>query len=201
MLNVLLDGGSDITLIREEPTRKLGLLGVSQKVVITTGGGGRMKASKRVKMVVTNPERETINLQAWTVPKVCEPLSKIDWSQEKTHLADLPLKATRGRIDLLLGSYHVDAIVARKVRSGKELEPVAAKTRFGWLVVSQSGETNTNRCFSMTRELKDLEIDRVLKEFFATENYGAEKVEEFLTKEEEEALKIVSRETRKRSRI
>lgn len=113
----------------------------------------------------------------------------------------MPLKATRGRIDLLLGSYHVDAIVARKVRSGKELEPVAAKTRFGWLVVSQSGETNTNRCFSMTREQKDLEIDRVLKEFFATENYEAEKVEEFLTKEEEEALKIVSRETRKRSRI
>lgn len=93
MLNVLLDGGSDITLIREEPTRKLGLLGVSEKVVITTEGGERMKASKRVKMVVTNPERETLNLQAWTVPKVCEPLSKIDWSQEKNPFSRLAIES------------------------------------------------------------------------------------------------------------
>jgi len=34
-------------------------------------------------MVVVNPEGETINLQAWNVPEMCEPLPKIDWSQEK----------------------------------------------------------------------------------------------------------------------
>ena len=97
MLNALLDGGSDITLIREGLARNLGLKGVSEKVAVTTAGGGRMIASKRVKVVVTTPGGERITLQVWTVPKVCDPLPRIDWSREKAkwkHLADLPLKAT-----------------------------------------------------------------------------------------------------------
>ena len=200
IFNVLLDGGSDITLIREGLARNLGLKGVSEKTSINTEGGGRMVASKRIRVVVTTQEGEMIIIQAWTVPKVCDPLSWVDWSREKskwTHLADLPLKATGGKIDLLLGSDHVDAIIAQELRIGKEFEPVAAKTRFGWLVVGRSGETTPKRCLVTTREELDLQIDRALKEFFATENFGAEKVGEFLTKEEEEAQKIVRRDTRK----
>ena len=56
-----------------------------------------MIASKRVRVVVTTPGGERITLQAWAVPKVCDPLPRIDWSREKAkwkHLADLPLKAT-----------------------------------------------------------------------------------------------------------
>ena len=159
-----------------------------------------MVASKRIRVVVTTQEGEMIIIQAWTVHKVCDPLPRVDWSREKskwTHLADLPLKATGGKIDLLLGSDHVDAIIAQELRIGKEFEPVAAKTRFGWLVVGRSGETTPKRCLVTTREELDLQIDRALKEFFATENFGAEKVGEFLTKEEEEAQKIVRRDTRK----
>ena len=114
---------------------------------VTTAGGGRIIASKRVRVVVTTPGGETITLEAWTVPKVCDPLSRIDWSQEKAkrkHLADLPLKATGGKIDLLLGSDHVDSIIARELRSGKDFQPVAARTRFGWLVVGRSGRPHQN---------------------------------------------------------
>ena len=114
-----------------------------------------MIVSKRVRVVVTSPEGERIALQAWTVPKVCDPQPRMDWNREKfkwKHLADLPLKATGGRINLLLGSDYVDAIKAREVRIGKEFEPVAAKTRFGWLVVGRSGETTPKRCLVTTEE-------------------------------------------------
>ena len=46
IFNVLLDGGSDITLIREGLARNLGLKRVSEKTSINTTGGGRMVASK-----------------------------------------------------------------------------------------------------------------------------------------------------------
>jgi len=55
-------------------------------------------------------------------------------------LAELPLGTARGRIDLLLDSDHVDSLVARKLRLGKEYEPVAARTRLGWLVRSSLQE-------------------------------------------------------------
>ena len=51
MLNVLPDGGSDIMLIREGLARNLGLKGVSEEVAVTTAGGGRIIASKRVRIV------------------------------------------------------------------------------------------------------------------------------------------------------
>ena len=54
-INALLDGGSDITLIREGLARKLGLKGVSEVVAVTTAGGGRMIGSKRIKVVMTTP--------------------------------------------------------------------------------------------------------------------------------------------------
>ena len=57
-INALLDGGSDITLIREGLARKLGLRGVSEEVAITTVGGGKMIASKKVKVVVTTREEK-----------------------------------------------------------------------------------------------------------------------------------------------
>ena len=147
ILNVLLNGVSDIT--------HLGLKGVSEKVAVTTAGGGRMIVSKRVRVVVTSPEGERIALQSWTVPKVCDPQPRMDWNREKfkwKHLADLPLKATGGRINLLLESDYVDAIKAREVRIGKEFEPVAAKTRFGCLVVGRSGETTPKWCLVTTEE-------------------------------------------------
>ena len=56
---------------------------------------------------------------------------------------------------------------------------------------------HAKRCLVTTREERDLQLDKALKKFFTTENFGAERVEEFLTKEEKEALKIVTRETRK----
>ena len=88
--------------------RKLGLKGVSEEIVVTTPGGGRMITSKMVKVVVTTPGGERITLQAWTVPKVCDPLPRIDWRREKAkgkHLAVLPLKVTGGKIEFLLTTW------------------------------------------------------------------------------------------------
>ena len=56
---------------------------------------------------------------------------------------------------------------------------------------------HAKRCLVTTREERDLQLDKALKEFFTTENFGAERVGEFFTKEEEETLKIVKKETQK----
>ena len=199
-LNILLDSGSNLTLMREGLIQMLGLRGVSEKVSINTAGGGRMSASKEVKLTVTSNLGEEIKIRAWAVSKVCDPLPREDWNREKykwAHLAKLPLESTGGRIDILLGSDHVDSIVARELRVGKEYEPVAARTRFGWIVIGRSGEATDKHCFIATKEEQDLQIDRALTQFFATENYGAEKIQEFRTREEEEALKIIQRGTKK----
>ena len=58
-------------------------------------------------------------------------------------------------------------------------------------------ETTPKRCLVTTRDERDLQLDKALKDFFTTENFGSERVGEFFTKEEEEALKIVKKETQK----
>ena len=90
----------------------------------------------------------------------------------------MPLESTGGRIDILLGSDHADSIVARELSVGKEYEPVAVRTRFGWIVIGRSGEATAKHCFIATKEEQNLQIDQALTQFFATENFGAEKIRE-----------------------
>ena len=63
-LNVLLDGGSNLTLMRERLIQMLGLRGVSEKVSIATTGEGKMSASKEVKLTVTSNDGEEIQIRA-----------------------------------------------------------------------------------------------------------------------------------------
>ena len=200
-LNVLLDGGSDVTLLRETLVKSLGLNGVSEEITVATATGGKKTIpSMKVQLEQINNEGEKFPVTAWTVPKVCDPIPKNDWGDGKlkwTHLEDLPLQSSGGRIDLLQGTDHIDLIVAREARICQEFELCAARTRLGWMVNGRKGPSRMKHCFLTSEETEEKQIDQMLSQFFATENFEAERKEKFLTRDEKTAVHLVKSKTKK----
>jgi hypothetical protein len=65
------------------------------------------------------------------------PTPVTDWSKEKSHwphLEDLPLGETGGKVDVLVGLDHAHLLAVQESRVGEEMEPIASKTKLGWIV-------------------------------------------------------------------
>ncbi|KZS08408.1 Uncharacterized protein APZ42_027611 [Daphnia magna] len=106
--NVFVDEGSGSTLFRDGFVRRLRLDGASQMLSVDDAG-----ATKN------------------------NPVPLVDWAMLKTkwkHLEDLPIAASSGRVDILLGSDVIHLTTAMKTRIGQDSEPTASWTRIGLIV-------------------------------------------------------------------
>lgn len=89
------------------------------------------------------PSGEIIALFGSTMPTVASPVLLVDWAMLKTkwqHLEDLPIAASSGRVDILLGSDVIHLTTAMKTRIGQDSEPTASWTRIGLIVLCAIGE-------------------------------------------------------------
>ena len=101
---LMLNEGSDITLIREGLVNRLGLKGVTQSLNLwgVTGKSSTVR-SRKVELEL-DTEGGAVKIEASSVPTICEPLPMVDWSSKKNqwnHLRDLPLTEVGGRVDIL----------------------------------------------------------------------------------------------------
>jgi hypothetical protein len=89
---------------------------------------------------------EYVNLTAWSLPKICQPVGTVKWPDIKRkwkHLENVNLKAVGSEIDILLGLDHADLLVPLDVKMGKPQEPVAKRTSFGWMAVGLVGDIHS----------------------------------------------------------
>ncbi len=89
---------------------------------------------------------EHVNLKAWSLASICQPIETVPWPEIKSkwrHLEKLDLKSVGGEVDILLGLDHADLLVPLEVKTGRPKEPVAKKTSFGWTAVGPIGRCNT----------------------------------------------------------
>ena len=115
--NLLFDDGSDTTLVSESFMKKLGLRGKRTTLNISgVGGKGNRRPSSQVTLRIERVEGDTefVNLAAWSLPTICQPVDTVPWPHIKSrwrHLEDIELKEVGGEIDILLGLDHAELLV------------------------------------------------------------------------------------------
>jgi hypothetical protein len=135
-VNVLMDNGSDSTLIREGSAWRL-LLACERQTLVVRGVGEE---------ALTHLSRTTTEDFIWT--DSVDPLyprspnrssnftaAVMEWEKLRghwSHLVDLPpLRSCGGNVDVLIGLDHAALITAIGSRFWKDDEPTAFKTRLG----------------------------------------------------------------------
>jgi hypothetical protein len=103
-----------------------------------------------------------------------------DWGALKnrwSHLADLSVGKTGGRVDILIGQDLNHLTVALESRVGNDYEPLAIRSRLSWLIrdlISDSTTVSAFRIHTVTSSTQLLDIASKLRRFCDTENFGTE---------------------------
>ncbi|XP_057366947.1 uncharacterized protein LOC130687793 [Daphnia carinata] len=136
--NVFVDEGSDTPLMRQGLASRLSIRGPRQ-VLEVDGAGGVVNrySSQKIEIQMRSTTGETFKLLLSTLPQVAAPTPKIDWLNLKhrwAHLSDLPVKETGGPVDVLIGMDYGHLLAVLESRYGGESEPIASRTRLGWIL-------------------------------------------------------------------
>ena len=104
---VLLDSGSETTLIREGFANQLGVSGRRPNLTVDAVGGVKtILKSQRVRLPFA-PAVTKVGTYAMTMKNVCEPVHSVNWTEIKKqydHLRDIPVDSVgEMNIDVLLG--------------------------------------------------------------------------------------------------
>lgn len=203
-VNAFVDEGSDSTLMVSSCASVLGLQGDSQILEVDgVGGEVRQHTSKRVQFVLRSESGESFTMEASTMKKVANPAPVVDWSEKKLtwpHLADLPVGEVGGSVDLLIGMDYAHLLVVQESRGGKAGEPIASRTRLGWII---RGVTDTQDARSSARSCRiigDIPLDDLKMEsrrFCDTEDLGTEFRSKCLTPDHECSLELGKEDIRK----
>lgn len=206
-INVMFDEGSDSTLIRQGLVSRLGLDGIKQTLEIDGIGGTHSRiSSERLQMTLQTSSGEKVVIQGSTIPTVTKPVPLIDWSNLRKrwdHLADLPLRCSGGQVDVLLGLDHPHLMAVMEARKGKDYEPIASRTRLGWVVRGVVGKDTTigakvHLLFtSETANDVGPELIAAMRAFCDTESFGTEHQVDCMSPENRRALSLLDSQTKK----
>lgn len=202
--NLLFDDGSDTTLVSEAFVRKLGLRGKKTTLNISgVGGKEKKRTSSQVTLCVKTPEgdAEHVNLTAWSLPKICQPVETVPWPKIKTkwkHLENVNLKAVGGEIDILLGLDHTDLLVPLDVKMGEPRKPIAKRTTFGWMAVGLIGNPRRDIHSHHVARAESEPLDVAFKQFWDSESFGTKTTNKpHYSNDEQRAIDILEHETKK----
>ncbi|XP_045034560.1 uncharacterized protein LOC123475636 [Daphnia magna] len=208
-VNILMDDGSDATLIREGLTRRLRLAG--QRQTLFVGGVGEESSvhvnSEYIELQLRTSSGEIVPIQGSTIPSITKPVAVMAWEKLRgrwNHFADLPpLRDCGGRVDILIGLDHAALITASESRFGKDDEPTASKTRLGWTlqgaVVTSGGPDIVRIHHVQTSADPTLQLAEQVRRFCDTESYGTEFKSECMSAEHQRAVTKLETETEKLS--
>ena len=180
--HALLDLGSQVTLVTEGLSDRLGISGPVDNLVLSTINGSERLRSRRVSFaiepVTSSGTRHEIR-NAQTTPTLNVSSHTIDWSREKckwSHLADLDLPSgTQGPVEVLLGTDVIELIVPRDVIEGPPGTPCAVRTLLGWTVTGRAPGRNLpdDRGVHHARVTDEnsalIELQNQVKQFWTTE--------------------------------
>ena len=204
-LNVLMDSGSNTTMVRESLLRRLGLTG--QPSDLNVAGALGIKSSHLSTMVEVpfqTVEGVDFEIKAFAVPEPCDPIPHVDWPKLKnnwSHMSDLPLSKVGGRVDLLIGHDNNYFLTSQETREGTRFQPSASRTRLGWVATGPIGDSNGSlsaRVHLTIGNNADQKLNELFGEFLNTESYGSEfPMPKQFTPEESRAVERVEKETKK----
>ena len=201
-VRVILDSGSQRSYITNRVRNQLDLpTERTDTMVIKTFGSEEegIQTCDSVKFVLKSQyDQSEINLSAYVVPKICEPLQHqfISHAQQSydhlrnLNLADCSTGIDNSEVDVLIGCDQYWDLVTGEVRRGGN-GPTAISTRLGWVLsgpiedeympVSQPATnlvtTHVLRCATSPTQSQGQGIERDLKAFWELESLGILKQE------------------------
>ncbi|XP_055645563.1 uncharacterized protein LOC129782290 [Toxorhynchites rutilus septentrionalis] len=211
-----LDDGSSATFMEHSLMKELNLTGTSHPLCLNWTGGQQREENESMKLRVKISGNCDVS-EVYELPKVHtvrslalpkQSLSVVQLVAKYPYLKGLPLESySNVSPRLLIGMDNCR--LGRTIRSaeGTDDEPVASKTRLGWIVyvpcsmtsrplkAGFSGVHSFHIC-QCNKEV-DKELNVALKEYFMVDSLGITgSSKQILSKDEERALKILSDETR-----
>ncbi|XP_047522967.1 uncharacterized protein LOC125061535 [Pieris napi] len=202
----LLDEGSTVTLLDENVASSIGIKGPREALNIETIGGGQMKNHDSMILDIElkgikESEKSTLK-RARTIKELKLTPQFVDKSRlKKCHhlrglLQDVCYEAEAPK--LLIGQDNWEYIVSLQIRRGKPGQPVASRTKLGWVLhgsdssgVSPINYVNTCAHASVVED----KIDQLVREHFTIESLGVQPKKPS-TDIEQRALDILERTSR-----
>ena len=207
-VNVMLDLGSQVTLITEQLARDLGLPGPAEKLSLGTVDGSRSYPSRRVEFSLqpkgTSQKFHVSGARTTPVLNVSGPA--VNWpstKQQWPHLSDLELPSTDSSpVVILLGSDALDLIVPRAVREGPAGAPWAVLTRLGWVATGklprEYADGGSDGQVNHIKLMENQDLHDEVTKWWKTEAFGTKYTEApRRSKQDEAALEILSRTTKR----
>ncbi|XP_062556830.1 uncharacterized protein LOC134221657 [Armigeres subalbatus] len=136
-----LDDGSELTLLDEQISKELELVGDTTPLCLRWTGGTHRFAdtSRQVNLGISGLNGRRFDLNGVrTVASRELPFQSLDvelLKRKYAYLDGVPVKSyNRVRPRILIGVKHANISLVRRCREGKDGEPIAVKTRLGWTI-------------------------------------------------------------------
>lgn len=200
-----LDDGSNLTSLEESVARKLDTLGTIEPLCVKWSFGNREVLPDSRQLTVTirgiNEDAEDYVLNhVRTVKKLMLPTQSItkDWLAQYSHFDAIPISTYENATpQMIIGLEYSKLMVSLDTREGDWSEPLACKTRIGWVVQGpNSANVNLNRSqrYSLNMcecQADDQSLHQLVNDIFSIENLGVKIPEKVLEPKEEARAKNI----------
>ncbi|XP_053699242.1 uncharacterized protein LOC128746219 [Sabethes cyaneus] len=210
-----LDDGSSATFMETSLLRELKLDGEPYPLCLNWTAKQKREEKDSVKLSleisgVCGKKKQFRIPKVHTVRCLALPDQTVDMDElasKYEHLKGLPIDSYRNISPrLLIGIDNCRLGHALHSREGKEDEPVASKTRLGWLIygpcsiTTGSANESYSACHSFhicpCSEQRDTELHRIVKDYFSLESIGVAKTDKpLLSKEDDRAIRLLEKHT------
>ena len=202
-VNVMLDGGSDSTIFRDGFIRRLGLQGRRQllRIAEVADASTNYPSSEHLTLQIEAAFGETVFVNGSTVRSITQAVPVIEWELLRDRLAhfhDLPpLRSSGGQVDVLLGLDYATLMAPSDSRCGQENEPIAVRTRVGWVLQGVVDDGRVNRSIRIHRALVTTNLsDQLmaqLRRFCITDQFGSETATPAMSEEHRRAADMLEK--------
>lgn len=183
----LLDDGSALTLIEEKVAVELGLDGpISPLCLQWTNEQQRVESkSRKVDLSIsgTSDKDMVFNLMGvHTVHNLALPSQSINMNElcrSFPYLESVPVVSyVNAKPSILIGLDHPKLGLASKVKCGGEFDPVALKSKLGWIVFGSSSSSQKSKLVLNICECNDIldNLDKTVKEFISVDTLGSNNI-------------------------
>ncbi|XP_053686668.1 uncharacterized protein LOC128736214 [Sabethes cyaneus] len=201
-----LDDGSSVTLVEQAIADQLGVDSRAHSVCIhwTSGINKQIETTVLEKLSISQPDggKRFKLSEVYTVKNLGLPEQSLDFvllAKDFTHLRHLPVKSFKRAVPgLLIGLSNSHLLTTTKVREGEKDEPIAAKTRVGWVVSGRvrGGEDSfQHRQMLICADTTERDLHDYVQEFFSVESLGVAVAPNLKGAEDQRARRILEETT------
>lgn len=173
--NAMLDSGSDTSLIRKDIAEKLNLSGVKTTMNLSNVVSKTKKVSSEIVSFNILPEIENCNYftidHAIVMNTLNIPHNKIDnvVKNNYKHLHDISFPTLyQSDVTVLIGADHPELHLHQEFKTGNPGDPVAVKTKLGWMLMGGKRKENNINCNHLSKN----SISENLERFWEIDTYG-----------------------------